>query len=765
MPTTHSLKRWIFPLTAIATLLYLGWRTFFTLPFGYGAVSMVVAVLLLLSEIFAGFEALEQYLNMVFFKEPEMPTDVPKAWYPDVDVFVTTHNEETDVVFKTVNACLHMEYPDKKKVHIYICDDMDRPEMNALAKRMGVGYLGLSDNKHAKAGNLNNAINKTKSPLIATFDADMIPRHFFLMRTVPYFFLPEMEKEKSVAWGERVRKKFGKKGAIGFIQALQSFYNADLFQFNLYAENRIPNEQDYFFRDINIGRNRANASLFVGSNAVLSRAALEEVGGIALDTITEDFETGLRIQEKGYRCYALAKPLAHGLAPHSIKSLIAQRERWGRGCVQSLKNVGLLFRSNLEWGAKISYFFCLVYWWTFGRRFVYTIAPILSGLFSIHVVECTLQGLLAFWLPYYFLNNYTVSALSGKTRTQHWSNLIDTIIFPYLVLPIIKETIGIKKKKFVVTSKNKAKQEPVSTRSYALPHMYLLLFSALAFVACMLTMIETRGLYEVIIVFWLVVNGKNLLLSIFFMLGRKNFRKADRFYVSLPVSCEYGGNTYKGTTSDISETGMAVRFDFPYFLPNDSSFTVKISSDRYKAEMRCEVTHVDPIAATGAWRYSFKIVDVSEDNWENYLQIVYDRDHTLPTQIIETLTVYDDFSINIVERLGGSTVSALRSLPRIPFGIEAVDAEGRMLTIVDFNYKYAWIQGETEAMRQALSVAPGVSFEIEPTPGVEARNGERLYSVTNFEELLASEAFRLFLAERVEQNKSGSRQNMDKQSA
>ncbi len=109
-----------------------------------------------------------------------------------LDVLIATHSEEAGLLFKTVNGCKHMAYPDKSKVHIYLCDDNDRPEIAKLAHDMGIGYFGLSDNKLAKAGNLNHALSKTDSPLVVTFDADMIPRSNFLMETIPYFSLPEM---------------------------------------------------------------------------------------------------------------------------------------------------------------------------------------------------------------------------------------------------------------------------------------------------------------------------------------------------------------------------------------------------------------------------------------------------------------------------------------------------------------------------------------------------------------------------------------------
>lgn len=131
-----------------------------------------------------------------------------------------------------------MEYPDPSKVHIYLCDDNDRPEMAKLAQKMGVGYLGLSGNKLAKAGNLNNALSKTDSPLVVTFDSDMIPRSSFLMKTVPYFFLPEMILEDGV-WRKRTEEELDPDYKIGFVQTPQSFYNPDLFQFNFFAESNM----------------------------------------------------------------------------------------------------------------------------------------------------------------------------------------------------------------------------------------------------------------------------------------------------------------------------------------------------------------------------------------------------------------------------------------------------------------------------------------------------------------------------------------------
>ena len=127
--------------------------------------------------------------------------------------------------------------------------------------------MKIKEHKNGKEkSNFNNALKNTSSPLIVTFNADMIPMHDFLTATVPYFF---MKDEK-----------------IGFVQTPQSFYNPDLFQFYLYSEERVPNEQDYFYRDIQVGKNKSNSVIYGGSNTVLSRKALMDIGGFYTKVIT-----------------------------------------------------------------------------------------------------------------------------------------------------------------------------------------------------------------------------------------------------------------------------------------------------------------------------------------------------------------------------------------------------------------------------------------------------------------------------------------------
>ena len=166
-----------FVLTIILSSVYLIWRIFFTIPWSAGILQAGAGVMLAAAEVVTTGGMIELMVSRMKSKDHEIPLpDMPDALFPDVDVFIATHNEAPELLYKTVNACTFLEYPDKGKVHIYVCDDRNRREIKEMAGRLGAGYLGLADNRHAKSGNYNNALAHTSSPLIATFDADMIPR-------------------------------------------------------------------------------------------------------------------------------------------------------------------------------------------------------------------------------------------------------------------------------------------------------------------------------------------------------------------------------------------------------------------------------------------------------------------------------------------------------------------------------------------------------------------------------------------------------------
>lgn len=374
----------LYLLMITTTVIYLVWRGVYTLPWNESLFALLFGLALWLSEIVSNLTA----VILIWSKNKAQTIEKPEVGnmsYPDIDVLIATHNEEPDLLFKTVNGAINMAYPDKEKVHIYISDDMNRPEVKALAQRLNVGYIGLEQNQDAKSGNLNNALSQTNSPLIATFDADMIPYSNFLMETVPYF----IENKKQIKAKKKVKP-------LGLVQTPQSFYNADSFQFNLFSEQDIPNEQDFFSREVNVFNNAHGAAIYTGSNTVISRQAIEDAGGFPTDTITEDFELGALINMQGYKNISTLEPLASGLTPTDVSSVLKQRIRWARGVVQSVRNLKIFTSKDLTFQQKIVYLNSYLYWWSFLRRILYIFAPILFTVFNIRVVDTNFWTLLLF---------------------------------------------------------------------------------------------------------------------------------------------------------------------------------------------------------------------------------------------------------------------------------------------------------------------------------------------------------------------------------
>lgn len=313
----HLTKKIIFSLAFLTTVIYLIWRGYATLPIHGPIYLFVLGVLLWGAEIFASLTG----AILIWNKQKVQPLFTPKATYdefPAIDVFIVTHNETTKLLHKTINAAVNMDYPQKEKVQIHLCDDGNRKEMQKLAQSFGIHYIGMKHNQHAKARNINHALSLTTAPLVAVFDADMIPYPNFLLETVPFF----IENQKQ-------RQKDAKILPLGLLQTPQSFYNADLFQYNLFTETSVANEQDFFSREINVLNNAHGATIYTGSNTVIARAAIEAAGGFPTDTLTEDFELGAKMNMAGFQNLSTLFPLASGLTPVDIKGMFKQRIRWG----------------------------------------------------------------------------------------------------------------------------------------------------------------------------------------------------------------------------------------------------------------------------------------------------------------------------------------------------------------------------------------------------------------------------------------------------
>lgn len=727
-------KRRLLFILVIVTLVYFIWRVFFTISTKFGMLSLVFGIILLIIELAGFIESLVHYYSLSGGNSPETPIVKDKNNYPHVDIFIPIVNEPLDLLYKTLNGCLNMDYPDKTKVHIYVCDDGNRDDVKKLTEEFKVGYITREDREGAKAGNLNNAMKKTSSPYIVTLDCDMIPMHDFLMVSIPFFIKSEIEANEKNKYKEK----------IGFIQLPQSFYNADIFQYNLFSENKIPNEQEYFYKEVEIGKNNSNSVIYGGSNTILSREALNEIGGFVTDVITEDIATGMLIQSKGYKCLALGTVHASGLSTNDLDGILKQRSRWARGCIQTFQKYNPLFLKGLDFKQKLNYFASIIYWYSGISRFIYIISPIMFSVFGLRLVDTNIIEVILFWLPMYIINLLALSKLSGKTRSKKWTNIYETIMLPRLVPVVILESIGIRQKRFVVTRKDgNIVNSNKDILSLFIPHIIMIILTIIGLMKC-ITLLSTNAATALFVGYWLIINLYNLIMALMFILGRKRYRTLERFSIKTKVKLYLNDDIIDCYTYDISEIGISLILEFPYYVDKEKEYDIFVERERYNSKFKCKLIYVNNV--DNKYKYAFKIIDIDRKNYNQLLNILYDREPSLPV-IIENNSIYDDIIDNIKYRTKKGFKNR-RKAPRIKldFDIEVVDMDNKenvTVRVKDFNYMYFAIETNEDIENIRIENKDCVFYCIKDYQLTSLRNQEdnknlNIYKIINYQNLIYS---------------------------
>ncbi len=375
----------------------------------WGALDAFFIGCLLLAEAYAFLILFLGYFQTIWPLR-RAPVSLPENTdeWPHVDVLIPTYNEPLDVVRYSALGALNMDWP-ADKLHIYILDDGRRKEFERFAFEAGIGYKTRDNNEHAKAGNINTALKTLSSPLVAIFDCDHVPTRSFLQMTVGWFL--------------RDRK-------LAMLQTPHHFYSPDPFERNLGQFRVIPNEGELFYGVVQDGNDFWNASFFCGSCAVLRRAALDDIGGIAVETITEDAHTSLRLQMNGWGTAYVNIPQAAGLATERLSAHVGQRIRWARGMIQILRTDNPLFAPGLTFPQRLCYFNAMCHFLYAVPRLIFLTAPLIYLLLNHTNIPGYWAAILAYALPHLTLSNVTNSRIQGEHRHSFWNEIYETVLSP-----------------------------------------------------------------------------------------------------------------------------------------------------------------------------------------------------------------------------------------------------------------------------------------------------------------------------------------------
>ncbi len=543
--------------TAIV-LRYVYWRTTSTLPPVSQLENFIPGLLLYLAEMYSVF-MLGLSLFIVAKPLPPRPSLVVEddTNLPTVDVFIPSYNEDPQLLADTVAAACAMDYP-ADKFTVWLLDDggteqkrnatnvveaeaaLDRHRtLMQLCDDLGARYLTRARNEHAKAGNMNNGLAHSTGELITVFDADHAPARSFLRETVGYF-------------GEDPR--------LFLVQTPHFFLNPDPLEKNLRTFEKMPSENEMFYGIIQRGLDKWNGAFFCGSAAVLRREALNEAGGFAGVSITEDCETAVELHSRGWNSVYVDKPLIAGLQPATFASFIGQRSRWAQGMMQILRFRFPPLKRGLSIPQRLCYMSSTLFWLFPFPRTIFLFAPLCYLFFDLEIFTASGGEFLAYTLSYMVVNLMMQNYLYGQFRWPWISELYEYIQSVHLLPAVISVMLNPRKPTFKVT----AKDESIAiSRLSELSRPFFIIFAVLLVGMVVAAWRVYAEPYKADVT--LVVGGWNLLNLIFAgcalgVVSEKRERTATR-RIRVKRRCEFGreGTWFPGTIEDVSVNGARLK--------------------------------------------------------------------------------------------------------------------------------------------------------------------------------------------------------------
>ena len=255
-----------------------------------------------------------------------IPKPVPSTKQVSVDILLTTYKEDIDEILGTLSAIQNIDW--EGTVNVYVLDDANREDVRIHCESMTeprhkVTRITRVGNKGGKAGNLNNFLSchERTADFFVSLDCDMRPfPNMLQLLFASYYDVPEPERRR-----------------IGFITTPQFFRNFD-------PDDDVFDTISTMFSNTTMQAMHACSTvLYIGTNALVRRDAIERAGLFYIIFSTEDCSSGCKIHStentygETYTSKYLPVPVAAGLSPRTLAQLCDQRFRWYHGmCATSM---------------------------------------------------------------------------------------------------------------------------------------------------------------------------------------------------------------------------------------------------------------------------------------------------------------------------------------------------------------------------------------------------------------------------------------------
>ncbi len=291
------------------------------------AFALTLGLILLVPLILIAMARIEEIAAVAFGRAPRRliaksapvaPATIGESvTFPKVSIHVPAYFEPPEMLKATLDAVSRLDYPNFECV-VIINNTPDpafwqpiQDHCRALGERFK--FINAEKVKGFKAGALRIAMDRTAADaeIIGIIDADYVVEPDWLKDLVPVFADPR----------------------VGLVQAPQDHRDED----RSLMHYMMNGEYAGFFDIGMVQRNEENAIIVHGTMCLIRRAAMDMAGGWAGDTICEDTDLGLAIQEHGWLTHYTNHRYGRGLLPDTYEAFKKQRHRWAYGGFQIVK--------------------------------------------------------------------------------------------------------------------------------------------------------------------------------------------------------------------------------------------------------------------------------------------------------------------------------------------------------------------------------------------------------------------------------------------
>jgi len=265
-----------------------------------------------------------------YMKVEHDPLPMIQGEAPFVSIMVPAHNEGK-VIIQTVESLLALDYP-HHKYEIIVINDNSSDNSDLLLRNLQHKYAqrnlivintDATTGGKGKSNALNIGFKRSQGELIAIYDADNTPEKGALR-----YLVAEIMNDASLG---AVIGKFRTRNRN--TNLLTRFINIETLSFQWMAQ---------------AGRWQLfKLCTIPGTNFIMRRHIIEEIGGWDVKAIAEDTEISFRIYMMGYKIKFQPKSVTWEQEPQTLKVWFKQRSRWAKGNIYVIiKNIPLLFKRS-----------------------------------------------------------------------------------------------------------------------------------------------------------------------------------------------------------------------------------------------------------------------------------------------------------------------------------------------------------------------------------------------------------------------------------